>query len=47
MKEITELRAELAVLRQLVEDGFFGHRVALVACAGCFLAGCAVGFWGG
>jgi hypothetical protein len=36
MKEIAELRAELAALR---------HCLTLGACIGCFIAGCAVGYW--
>jgi hypothetical protein len=45
MKEIAELRAELAALRHVVEGGILGHRLALGACLGCFLAGCAIGYW--
>jgi len=47
MKEIAELRAELAALRHIIEDGLLGHRVIIAACLGCFLAGCAVGNWVG
>jgi hypothetical protein len=47
MEEIAELRAELAALRHLVEDGMLAHRVMLGACIGGFLAGCAFGLWAG
>jgi hypothetical protein len=47
MKEIAELRAELATLHHLVEGGILGHRLAFAGCLGCFLAGCALGYWAG
>ena len=45
MKEIAELRAELAALRHVVEGAILGHRLVLAACLGCFLAGCALVYW--
>jgi hypothetical protein len=47
MKEIAELRAELAALSHVVEGAVLGHRLVIAACLGCLLAGLALGYSAG